>query len=423
MTRNQKKLLFVSSLGGVLEFYDFIIYALFASYLSEAFFPTVHPLVSLMITFATFAIGYVVRPLGGIIFGHFGDRLGRKSMFVLSILLMAIATLGIGCIPSYNQIGLSAPILVLACRILQGLSIGGEIPGAITYVSESIPEQRGLACGIIFCALTLGIVIGSVMHAVIVSTLTNDQIHTYGFRLPFIIGGIMGLFSYKLRLKLKESAQFQAIESHLEKFPVLTVIKEQGRNTLSGMLITALCAAIITALFLFIPSYFTQILNLPATSYIWERTGAVALGSFLAIPFGFLSDKLNLKKMILILCCLVILLAYPIFVIYAYFPKYYLIALGLSSLLMGMSAGIIPSFLSTLFPTSIRFSGIAVSYNLGFALFGGFTPFISFSLIYYTGINTASAFYLLIVAVLTGLSLILVKPPAKITSGERVISC
>ncbi|STX52621.1 Major facilitator family transporter [Legionella busanensis] len=410
MTNNQKRLLFLSSLGGVLEFYDFIIYALFASYLAAVFFPVTHPLVSLIITFATFAIGYIVRPIGGIIFGHFGDRFGRKSTFTISIFLMAIATLGIGCTPTYNQIGLSAPILVLIFRILQGLSVGGEIPGAITYVSESIPEQRGLACGIIFCALTMGIVIGSVVYAIIVSSFNDMQMQAYGFRLPFIVGGIMGLFSYRMRRNLYESLQFQAIEKQTEKFPLLTVIKQQGKNTLNGALLTALCAAIITSLFLFIPAYFKEILNLSATTYLWERTAAVALGSCLAVPFGYLSDKFHTKKLILILSVLLIVLAYPIFAIYAYLTSYYIVSLLLSAVLMGLSAGIIPGFLSRLYPTSIRYSGIAVSYNLGFAFFGGLTPFISFSLIYYTGISTAPAFYLIVVACLACISLTLVKP-------------
>ncbi|STX29923.1 Major facilitator family transporter [Legionella beliardensis] len=412
MTSSQKKLLFLSSLGGVLEFYDFIIYALFASYLAHTFFPVTRPLLSLMLTFATFAIGYLVRPLGGIIFGHFGDRIGRKSTFTVSILLMAIATLGIGCTPAYSQIGIAAPIIVLACRILQGISIGGEIPGAITYVSESIPEQKGLACGIIFCALTMGIVVGSVVHALVVSMLTDMQMQAYGFRLPFIIGGMLGLLSYTMRRKLRESTQFQAVEKNIERFPLVTVIRQQGKNAINGALITALCAAIVTVLFLFIPAYFTDVLNLPATTYLWERTAAVTLGSCLSLFFGFLTDYFDTKKLILVLCLLLALFAYPIFAIYVYFPQFYMIALLLSALLMGFSAGTIPSFLSQLFPTKIRYSGIAVSYNLGFAFFGGFTPFISFSLIYYSQIKTAPAFYLLVVTCLAFMSLAFARPQA-----------
>jgi len=190
MDKDQRKLLLLSSLGGILEFYDFIIFALFASYISNAFFPTSDELASLMITFATFAIGYLVRPLGGILFGHFGDRVGRKSTFTVSIFLMAIATLGMGLIPTYNAIGISAPIIIIIgisapiiiiiLRIVQGISIGGEIPGAITYISESFSHYKGLACGIIFSALLLGIVLGSVVHATMGTLFDENQMNVYG---------------------------------------------------------------------------------------------------------------------------------------------------------------------------------------------------------------------------------------------------
>jgi MFS family permease len=153
MHQDQRKLLFLSSLGGILEFYDFIIYALFAGYISNNFFPSSNSLTGLIITFATFAIGYLVRPLGGIIFGHFGDRVGRKATFTISILLMAFATLSIGLIPSYSTIGMAAPVLVITLRIIQGLSIGGEIPGAITYVSESWQTRKAWHAALFFARL------------------------------------------------------------------------------------------------------------------------------------------------------------------------------------------------------------------------------------------------------------------------------
>lgn len=283
MQDDQRKLLILSSLGGVLEFYDFIIFALFASYIANAFFPAANQLAGLMITFATFAIGYLVRPLGGIVFGHFGDRIGRKATFTISILMMAFATLGIGIVPSYSAIGMAAPFLIISLRVIQGLSIGGEIPGAITYVSESLPRYKGLACGIIFCALTCGIVLGSVVDASMVSFFSEAQMHSFGWRIPFILGGIFGFLSYLLRKNLHESSQFLAIENTIEKFPIVSVLKQQLLYVFAGAFMAALCAVIVTSLFLFIPAYFTGILHLPANAYIWERTLAISLGSSLSI--------------------------------------------------------------------------------------------------------------------------------------------
>ncbi|MBA3536304.1 MAG: MFS transporter [Tatlockia sp.] len=406
MQKDQQKLLMLSSLGGALEFYDFIIFAMFASYISHAFFSSTSEIASLMITFATFAIGYLVRPFGGIIFGHFGDKIGRKTTFTLSILMMAVATLGIGLTPTYSSIGITASILIILFRLVQGFSIGGEIPGAITYVTESFSEHKGLACGIIFCALTSGIVLGSLVQAAMVTLFTSEQMQAYGWRIPFILGGFFGLFSYSLRKDIHESSQFLALKRDIVKFPIYTVFKEQFSCVIAGGFIVALCAAIVTSLFLFTPAYFTTVLHLPANAYIWQRTIAIACGSSLSIVFGHLSDIFNLKKLLLILTILTALFAFPIFFIYVYYPQLYFIAFIASAILLGFSAGIIPRLLSELFPTKIRYSGIAVSYNLGFALFGGLTPFISLSLIYYSGWQTIPALYLIIVSILAILSLL-----------------
>jgi MFS family permease len=415
MHKDQRKLLVLSSLGGVLEFYDFIIFALFASYISHAFFPTTNKLAGLMITFATFAIGYLVRPIGGIVFGHFGDRIGRKATFTVSILMMAFATLGIGLIPSHDTIGMVAPILIISLRIIQGLSIGGEIPGAITYVSESFTENKGLACGIIFFALLFGIVLGSLVHSLMVSLFSELQMHSFGWRIPFLIGGVFGLLSCVLRRELHESSPFKNLEHSIERFPIISVFKQQCICVIAGAFITALCAVVVTSLFLFTPVYFTEILHLPANSYAWERTMAIMLGSLLTIFFGYLTDIIEVKKLVVGLAFLSAVLVYPIFLIYASYPPLYWIAFLASAILMGFSAGIIPRLLSELFPTPIRYSGIAVSYNLGFALFGGLTPFISLTLIYYTKNITMPAVYLIVISLLALISLFFINSKLKYT--------
>ena len=398
---NERRLLLISSLGGTLEYYDFIIFALFAVYISEAIFPATEGLLGLMLTFATFAIGYLIRPLGGIVFGHFGDRIGRKASFTVSILLMAFATLGIGIVPSYAILGFGAPLLVVFFRLLQGFSIGGEIPGAITYVTESLSHYKGLACGIVFCALTLGVVIGSILYALLVTLLDPTQLHHFGWRIPFILGGFFGLLSFFLRRNLSESTPFLALENEVEKYPILSVCKKEWPSLLCGIMLVALSACIVSSLFLFLPAYFTKVLNLPDHYYIWQQTFALAVGAVLNVCFGYVSDIWSLKKLTMLLILLTLILAYPIFMIYAYYPSFYPLALGASTLLLGISAGVIPRALSELYPISIRYSGIALSYNLGFALFGGLTPFISLSLIYYTKWLTAPAWYLMGVTLLT----------------------
>lgn len=398
MTFSQRRLLFLSSLGGVLEFYDFVVYALLASYIAKEFFPTGNNITALLATFATFSVGYLVRPLGGIIFGHFGDRYGRKSTFTLSILMMALATTAIGCIPSYESIGIAAPIILSILRVLQGISIGGEIPGAIAYVSESIPKHKGLACGFIFFALLNGIVFGSLAHALLNAFLSLQQILSWGWRIPFIVGGVFGFISYHLRLNLEESALFNEIKHKTESFPIVTVCKAHALNAIAGLMIVGLLSSTITLLFLFTPAYISKVLNIPIDGYLWWQTGALFLAALLSILFGALTDLLSHQKLLTTISLLSVICAYPIFWIYSRHFDFYLIALLLSSILAGYSAGTIPSLLSDLFPTKIRYSGIAISYNIGFAIFGGLTPLIATTLIYVTGNSITPSFYLITTA-------------------------
>ncbi|RDI45171.1 MFS transporter [Aquicella lusitana] len=408
-THEQKKLLFLSSVGGVLEFYDFIIYALLASYISKEFFPAENSVISLIATFATFSIGYLARPIGGILFGHFGDKLGRKKTFTISILMMALSTFLIGIVPSYATIGIAAPLILTLLRIFQGLSVGGEIPGAIAYVSESIPERKGIANGIIFCSLINGLVLGSFIQAVITTTLTEAQMLAWGWRIPFFIGGLFGLLSYRFRRELKESPVFQQIENKTVPFPLLTVFQHKCVHAIAATFIVALGASLITLLFLFIPSYLSKVLHISASSYIWYNTVAIFFMSLLNIFFGALADKFNKKNLVMSLSLLTLLLSLPIFGIYSAYFAFFAWALLASALLTGFAWGVIPSLLSELFPAHIRYSGVAVSYNLGFAIFGGLTPLIATLLIYKTNLLISPGFYLVFTALLCAFALFFIQ--------------
>lgn len=191
LNRQDYKTLTLAALGGALEFYDFIIFVFFAAVVGELFFPADIPeWLRQVQTFGIFAAGYLARPLGGIIMAHFGDLVGRKKMFTLSILLMAVPTLAIGLLPTYVTAGLAAPLLLLLMRILQGAAIGGEVPGAWVFVAEHVPARRiGIACGTLTAGLTVGILLGSVVATLINTQLTPQAIHNGGWRIPFLLGG------------------------------------------------------------------------------------------------------------------------------------------------------------------------------------------------------------------------------------------
>lgn len=403
--KHEKRLLVLSSLGGVLEFYDFIIYALLAGPIAATFFPVTNNVLSLLLTFATFSIGYLARPLGGMLFGHYGDKFGRSKTFTVSVWLMALATLLIALTPGYATIGIAAPVIVTLLRVVQGMSIGGEIPGALAYVSESMPHKRGLACGIILFALINGIVLGSLVEATLVSILSPQQMLAWGWRIPFVLGGIFGFISYYLRRDLLESPLFAALGHNVEEFPLYKVFTLRFTNACAGIFIVGLCASLIVGLFLFMPAYLSKVLNIPTERYIWFSTAALFLVTLLCIVFGALLDRMRASWLLLGLIGMTVVAVYPIFIIYQHHPQWLAVALLLSALLAGWAAGVIPGYLAELFPTAIRYSGIALSYNIGFAVFGGLTPVVAMFLIYKFNSPLAPAFYLIAVALSAAIAL------------------
>src|SRR3990167_10463906 len=211
-TKQQKKVLLLSSLGGVLEYYDFIIYIFLAPFIEKIFFAESTSYVATLKTLAIFSVGYLIRPLGGILFSHFGDRHGRKVVFLLTVVLMAVPSFAIGLLPTTAYIGIAAPILLLIFRMMQGLALGGEIPAAITFVSEHVDiRQRGTALAILFFGINLGLLLGSLVTTIITTLLPESAMLAFGWRIPFIIGGFFGVATLFLRRYLHETTAFIAL--------------------------------------------------------------------------------------------------------------------------------------------------------------------------------------------------------------------
>lgn len=352
-----------------------------------------------MITFLTFSVGYLMRPIGGVILGHFGDKYGRKKIFTLSVFIMAISTFLIGLIPSFQQIGIMAPIILIILRLLQGFSVGGEIPGAITYVSESIPERKGYACGLLFFGLINGIVLGSVVSAILSSVLTNTQILHWGWRIPFLLGGILGVVGYFLRKGFQESAVFQSIENKVVKYPFIDLMKNQPLILICGILLVALGACVTALMFLFTPAFLSKILHYPPHFVLWVNALSLFVASLITILSGFLSDHINKKYTFILISIISIIFAYPIFNMFVNKHVSLFVPMLIAGVLEGAMWGILPPLLAEMFPTKIRYSGVGVAYNLGFALFAGLTPVIAMALISWTTKLQSPALYLVIVAV------------------------
>ncbi len=261
--------LFLASLGGALEFYDFVIFVFFTAVLAKLFFPPTLPeWVRQLDTFGIFAAGYLARPLGGIVMAHFGDLRGRKRMFTFSILLMAIPTLLIGLLPTYHSIGLAAPILLLVMRVTQGIAMGGEAPGGWVFVAEHArPGRTGLAVGLLTSGLSLGILLGSLVATIVNMVFTPAQIGTSIWRLPFLIGGAFGFIAMFLRRWLQETPVFEEIRRRAaisRELPLRVVFRNHGRSIAASILSTWMLSAAIVVVILMTPALLQQLFKLPA---------------------------------------------------------------------------------------------------------------------------------------------------------------
>ncbi|WP_392536431.1 MFS transporter [Legionella sp. 227] len=320
LSSSERKIIFLASLGGALEFYDFVIYVIFAPIISQVFFPETDPLASLMSVYAVFAIGYLIRPLGGIAFSHFGDKYGRKKTFIFSVILMAVPTVLIGFLPTYQHIGILSSILLIFLRLLQGLSIGGEIPGALTFACEHVnPRSRALACGVIFSFLNLGIFLGALISLILTNQLSNAQLLNFGWRIPFILGGLLGLFSFYIRKRLAESPLFLAFKNSTEnrRIPFIEAITLYWRKILQGIGLTCLGSVMINLLFLYMPTYLSTILAYQKQQATLFNTINLGFFSLLLVFFCWYSARVGRKLVLLVGAIGFILLSHLLFIILA----------------------------------------------------------------------------------------------------------
>ncbi len=408
----QYKLAFAVSMGGMLELYDFLIYALMAGYIAEHFFPAGDKVSSLLGTFATFAVGYLTRPIGGLVFGHYGDRYGRKKTFIFSIFLMAISTVMMGLLPGFSSIGLFAPVCLVCLRLVQGFSLGGEVPGAITYLSESSPERQGLVVGILFLALMIGISLGTFVHGFLTLYLDPKVMMDWGWRIPFWLGGVLGFLSYLIRRRFSESGYFMALDQVRQRtrVPLKILFRDHLPALFCALLVMALCGATITVYGIYMPSYLSALLGFPKDEVAWHSALAFFVLAPVPVLAGLCCDLFNRKLLLAILALLVAVLAWPTFQYFVSEQAQLRKILVICSLYTGIASGLLPPLLVNLFPTEVRYTGIATAYNTGVALFGGMAPLLSTYMVDLTGLAEGPAIYMIVIALLSLCSLMLPWP-------------
>jgi len=380
LTRSDYKTLGLAALGGALEFYDFIIFVFFAPAIGQLFFPaTIPDWLRQLQTFGIFAAGYLARPLGGIVMAHFGDLLGRKRMFTLSVLLMALPTLAMGCLPTYATIGVLAPVLLLALRVLQGAAVGGEVPGAWVFVSEHVPRRHiGYACGTLTAGLTFGILLGSLIAAAVNHHYAPGDIAAYAWRIPFLIGGLFGMFSVYLRQWLHETpvfAEMKARKSLADEIPLKAVLRDHGRAVIVSMLLTWMLSAAIVVVILMTPPLLQKQFHLDATTSLLANCVATLFLTVGCVSAGALSDRFGARRVLAIGGIALAIAYYTLFRQIAVDSSMLMPLYALCGLLVG-TIGAVPYVMVNAFPPVVRFSGISFSYNVAYAVFGGLTPIV-----------------------------------------------
>jgi len=414
---NLRHIVLASVLGTTVEWYDFLIYGVGAALVfNKLFFPSFDPLVGTLAAFGSYAVGFVARPLGGAIFGHYGDRLGRKAMLTLTMIIMGGGTFLIGLLPTYEQIGIFAPVLLIFLRLLQGIGIGGEWGGAVLMVIESgDPKRRGFLGSLVQVGFPLGMVLATIVFAA-VSKLPESDFLAWGWRVPFLISFVLVGVGMFVRLKLVETPKFRELQNHDEvaEMPIFDVLRRDWKNFLIAVGLKLTEVAWVYILTVFIVFYAASRLGL-SRSIILDAVLYAALLELITIPlFGILSDKIGRKPMYAAGAIFSALLAFPLFALLDT-KDTLTITLTIAvvmSLTHALMFGPQAAFLPELFGTKVRYSGASLGCQVSAAISGGFAPLIATGLLTWENGTRSISLYLVGLAAVTLLAVIASKETA-----------
>jgi len=381
-----RRVVAASMVGATIEWYDFFLYGTVAGIVfNKLYFPVKDPLISILIAYTTFAVGFVARPVGGLIFGHFGDRIGRKNMLVMTLMIMGVATVLIGLLPTYQQIGIAAPILLLCLRILQGIGLGGEWGGAVTMTYEYATEdRRGLFASFPQIGLSIGLCLSAGVVA-IASSLPEEQFLAWGWRVGFVISFVLVLVGVYIRLKIMETPEFTKLKEKGQevRIPFVSMIKEYPRNILLGMGARYIDGVFFNVFAVFSISYIVNTLHLSRTTALWAVCSSAFVMIFFIPMFGALSDKWGRGKTYAISCILLAISTYPAFLamssgnVAAVFASI-IIPFGI---VYAMCYGPEAALFCDLFDPRVRYTGISFVYQFSGIFSSGITPIIATYLI------------------------------------------
>ena len=404
MAAKSKALIF-GSLSSAFEWYDYALFGYFAALIGQQFFPATDPLTSLLSSFAVFASGFAMRPLGALLFGYIGDRLGRNKALILSLILMAIPTTALGLLPTYESIGIAASYGLVIIRLLQGLAVGGNYGGSFIFTIEHAPVGRkGMAGSLAMFGTLGGLFLGSGVAALMETIFSQDVLRSYGWRFAFIMGGISALLAYFIRHHIPE-VRPESNESD-EQAPITVVVHSHLGALLKSIGIILLDGVGVYVLFVFMTTFAQVFLNLPHNAVLLINT--LTMGSLvLTIPFfGWLGDRVGQKVILKTVSLAFMILSLPLYLWLTKAPSLTVLAVlqVIFSIVIGAAYGALPAAVVGAFPHHIRYTACSIAFNVSVALFGGTAPFIATTLIQKTNSLLVPAFMLMIVGAVSFIS-------------------
>ena len=405
------KAILAGSIGNALEWFDYGLYGYFAAIISSLFFPSKDSLTSLMLTFIVFGVGFVMRPLGGLIFGHYADKAGRRKALAVTVILMGVSTFAIGCLPTYAQIGVWAPVLLAFCRLMQGVSTGGEWGSCMSFLAEyGTTSNRGFIVSWSQFSIAVGLLAGSAMGTMLTAALSQEALYAWGWRVPFWTGLAIALFGMYVRSRVDETPKYREVEeSHaVANMPVVELLQKYRRETVVNIGVVIGWTISYWVTMAYMPTYISKVLQYPL--WVGMSFNSVLLIFFMiAIPFaGMLADRIGRKPVMMIAAGGFILCSYPLFYLMSTVKTpgvLFFVMLSLA-LLQALICGGATVYIPEIFPTHVRCSAIGVGYNLAVAAFGGTAPFVATWLVSATGDNLAPTYYLIAGSLLTFLILL-----------------
>jgi MFS transporter, MHS family, proline/betaine transporter len=416
MRADLRKAVTGASIGNAVEWFDFAIYGFLATFIAANFFPSGNETAALLNTFAIFAAAFFTRPLGGFVFGPLGDRIGRQRVLAIVILLMAGSTLAIGLLPTYAAIGVTAPLLLLFLRCLQGFSAGGEYGGGAVYLAEfGSDKRRGLTVTFMVWSGVLGFLIGSLTVTLLQALLPAAAMESYGWRIPFLLAAPLGLVGLYIRLRLADTPQFAQLTEakQVAKSPLREAISTAWRQILQVIGLMIIFNIGYYVVFTFLPTYFIKTLHFTKTDAFVSVTLASLVALVLILPLAAVSDRIGRRPVLIAGAVAFAVLGYPLFLLLNSGSLVAAIAAhcGLAVIeAVYVSAAVAAGV--ELFATRVRYSGFSIGYNVCVAAFGGTTPYLVTWLTASTGNNVAPAYYVLVAAIVSVLTILTVRETA-----------